>query len=330
MISSTPAIAQSTFGAVIGTVSDTSGAVVKGASVTLVNVGTSAHKEMVTDENGSFSFINLEAGKYSLTVQAPSFQKVEITDLQLQARETKRVNANLKAGATSETVDVQGGAIGVIATDVSNVEANRTGQELVDLPVAIYSRSTGSTSPISTLTTQPGVQTDGNTLVIAGTTSALTAVTLDGISTMNIEYAGPINELFPSFNSISEMKVSGSNNNAEFSGVADVTTTSKAGTNALHGGVFENYEGAALDAGNPFALTKPSLVMNDFGGFLGGPILRNKTFFFSSYEGLRLPRQTPMITSVPSAAMRNGDLSSYLIKAYGPGKTDISAGRNSA
>ena len=78
MISSTPAIAQSTFGAVIGTVSDTSGAVVKGASVTLVNVGTSAHKEMVTDENGSFSFINLDAGKYSLTVQAPSFQKVEL------------------------------------------------------------------------------------------------------------------------------------------------------------------------------------------------------------------------------------------------------------
>ena len=65
-------------------------------------------------------------------------------------------------------MDVQGGAIGVIATDVSNVEANRTGQELVDLPVAIYSRSTGSTSPISTLTTQPGVQTDGNTLSYCG------------------------------------------------------------------------------------------------------------------------------------------------------------------
>jgi len=320
MTSSTPALAQSTFGSVIGTVSDMSGALVKGASVTLVNVGTSAQKRMVTDETGSFSFINVEAGKYSLTVEAQSFQKVEFTDLELQARETKRVNASLKAGAATETVDVQGGTLGVIATDVSNIEANRTGQELVDLPVAIYSRSTGSTSPISTLTTQPGVQTDGSTLVIAGTTTALTAVTLDGISTMSIEYASPITELFPSFNSISEMKVSGSNNNAEFSGVADVTTTSKAGTNAFHGGVFENYEGAALDAGNPFARTKPALVMNDFGGFLGGPIIRNKTFFFSSYEGLRLPRQTPMTTNVPSAAMRNGDLSSYLTAAYGPSK----------
>ena len=119
------------------------------------------------------------------------------------------MDASLKAGAATETVNVEGGAIGVVTTDASNIEANRTGQELVDLPVAIYSRSNGSTSPISTLTTQPGVQTDGSTLVIAGTTSALTAVTLDGISTMSIEYAGPINELFPSFNSISEMKVSG-------------------------------------------------------------------------------------------------------------------------
>ena len=128
---------------------------------------------------------------------------------------------------------------------------------------------------------------------------------------MNIEYAGPINELFPSFNSISEMKVSGSNNNAEFSGVADVTTTSKAGTNALHGGVFENYENAALDAGNPFALTKPSLVMNNFGGFLGGPILRNKTFFFPVMKGCACrgrrrwspvcrPRQCEMGISVPT------------------------------
>ena len=78
MISSTPAIAQSTFGAVIGTVSDTSGAVVKGASVTLVNVGTSAHKEMVTDENGSFSFINLEAGKYSLTYRLRVSRKLRL------------------------------------------------------------------------------------------------------------------------------------------------------------------------------------------------------------------------------------------------------------
>ncbi|MGO9403853.1 MAG: TonB-dependent receptor domain-containing protein [Terriglobales bacterium] len=309
---STPVFAQSTFGSFVGTVSDVSGAVVKGASVTLVDVGTSVQRKMVTDESGSFSFVNVTAGRYRLTVEAAGFQKLEFRDLDLLARENKRVDASLKAGAATETVNVEGGAIGVVTTDASNIEANRTGQELIDLPVAIYSRSTGSTSPISTLTTQPGVQTDGSTLIISGTTSALTAVTLDGISTMKIEYAGPANELFPSFNSISEMKVSGSNNNAEFSGVADVTTTSKAGTNVVHGGVFWNHENAALDAGDPFALTKPALIMNNFGGFFGGPLIHNKTFLFGSYEGLRLPKQTPLVTSVPTDDMRNGNLTAYL------------------
>ena len=76
--------------------------------------------------------------------------------------------------------------------------------------------------------------------------------TIDGISSVSVENSGPINELFPSFNSISEIEVSGSNNNAEFSGVADVTTTSKSGTNDFHGGIFENLENAAMNAGNPF------------------------------------------------------------------------------
>jgi hypothetical protein len=320
--SSAPVFGQSTFGSVIGTVSDASGAMVKGASATLVNAGTSVQRRAVTDESGSYSFNNLDAGKYTLTVEAQGFQKVEFTNLDLQARETKRVDASLKVGAPTETVNVEGSFVGAITTDISNLTVTRTGQELVDLPVAIYSLSNGSTSPISTLTTQSGVQTDnGGNLIIAGTTPALLSVTLDGISSMAIEYAGPINELFPSFNSISEMKVSQVNNNAEFSGVSDITTTSKSGSNSFHGGIFENHENRALTSGDPFSLTKPKLILNDFGGFIGGPIRHGKTFFFASYEGLRLPRETPLVTSVPSEAMRNGDLCSYLASAYPPGKT---------
>ena len=304
--------AQSTNGAFVGAVKDSTGGAVSGASVTLVSEGTSAERKTITDNSGNFSFLNIEAGTYKLVIQANGFATMTYSNLNLQARETQRVDATLKVGQATEVVTVQEEPAGVITTDSSDVGDTRTGKELVDLPVAIYSRSNGSTSPISTLTTQPGVQTDGNTLVIAGSTSALTAVTLDGISTMSIEYAGPINELFPSFNSISEMKVTQSNNNAEFGGVADITTTSKSGTNTYHGGVFENFENAALDAGNPFAVQKPKLQMNDFGGYLGGPIKRDKTFVFLSYEGLRLPRETPITTSVPSLAMRSGDLCSYL------------------
>ena len=166
---------------------------------------------------------------------------------------------------------------------------------------------------------------DNSNLVIAGTTPALMSFTIDGISSVDVENSGPIAELFPSFNSISEIRVSETNNNAEYSGVADVTTTSRAGTNDYHGGVFENLENTALTAGNPFT-GKPSLHMNDFGGFAGGPVRiphlyngRDKTFFFGSYEGLRLPREFPLVESFPSLDMRNGNLWNYLV-AHGRGR----------
>jgi hypothetical protein len=332
LISSTPVFAQSTFGSVVGTVSDPSGALVKGATATVVNTGTSSRRTALTDEAGSYSFNNLDAGKYALTVEAPGFEKIEFTNIDLLARETKRVDATLKVGTQNEVVNVEGTSAGVVTTDASNVTITRTGDQLIDLPVAIYSRSSGSTSPISTLTTQSGVQTDNSgNLIIAGTTPALLSVTLDGISTMNIEYAGPLTELFPSFNSIAEMKVSQVNANAEFSGVSDITTTSRSGTNSFHGGVFENHENRALASGDPFALTKPKLIMNDFGGYFGGPLVRNKTFLFASYEGLRLPRETPIVTSVPSLAMRAGNLCSYLTaqgipNVYQPDGTQIPCG----
>jgi hypothetical protein len=313
-------IAQSTFGSFVGTVKDSSGALVPGATVTLTNAGTGAERTVTTDQHGDYSFLNLNPGKYQVTVMAAGFEKTDFSDLDLQSRETKRVDAILKLGAASETVTVQGASAGVITTDVSNLSETKTGRELTELPVAVYSRSTGSTSPIDTLSTEPGVQVDDNNdLVVDGTTPALMSYTIDGISSVSVENSGPINELFPSFNSISEIRISGSNNNAEFSGVADVTTTSKSGTNVLHGGVFENLQNTVLTAGNPFTHSTPTIIMNDFGGFFGGPISiphlysgKDKAFFFMSYEGLRLPRQVPLITNVPSADMRNGNLVDYL------------------
>jgi Carboxypeptidase regulatory-like domain len=313
-------VAQSTFGSIVGTVKDSSGAVIPGATVMLTNVGTAAQRTVVTDQHGDFSLVNLNPGKYQITVSAAGFEKTDFSDLDLQSRETKRVDASLKLGSATETVMVQGASAGVITTDVSNLSETKTGRELTELPVAVYSRSTGSTSPIDTLSTEPGVQVDDNNdLVVDGTTPALMSYTIDGISSVDVENSGPINELFPSFNSISEIRISGSNNNAEFSGVADVTTTSKSGTNSFHGGIFENLQNTVLTAGNPFTHSTPTIIMNNFGGFLGGPLSiphlyngKDKAFFFMSYEGLRLPRQVPLITNVPSADMRNGNLVNYL------------------
>jgi len=316
----TGAHAQSTFGEILGTVHDTSGAVIQGVQVTLVNAGTSATRSTVTDASGDYAFKNIDVGTYTLTLASPGFEKESLPAIGLTARETRRMDATLKPGAESQTVVVAEDAAPVITTDVSSLAETKAGEELVELPVAIYSRSTGSTSPISTLTTEAGVQTDdsGN-LAVDGTTAALLSVTIDGISSVGVEYSGPVNEMFPSFNSIEEIRVSESNNSAEFGGVADITTVSKAGTNRFHGGLFENHENTILNSNDIFALSKPKIIMNDFGGTLGGPLSvphlidgRDKTFFFISFEGLRLPRETPIVLSVPSTDMRNGNLTSYL------------------
>ncbi|MGA2535701.1 MAG: TonB-dependent receptor [Terracidiphilus sp.] len=316
----TGARAQSTFGEILGTVHDSSGAIIQGVQVALANTGTSATRSAVTDASGNYAFKNIDVGTYTLTFTSPGFETESLPAIGLTARETRRMDATLKPGAESQTVVVAEDTAPVITTDVSNLAETKAGDELVELPVAIYSRSTGSTSPISTLTTEAGVQTDdsGN-LAVDGTTAALLSVTIDGISSVGVEYSGPVNEMFPSFNSIEEIRVSESNNSAEFGGVADITTVSKAGTNRFHGGLFENHENTILNSNDIFALSKPKIIMNDFGGTLGGPLRvphfidgRDKTFFFISFEGLRLPRETPIVLSVPSMDMRNGNLTSYL------------------
>jgi len=330
-ITAGPLLAQSTFGSILGTVRDASGALVPGAEVTLVNTGASTSRSITTDAAGNYAFKNIDVGRYALTIAAPGFEKESLPEILLTARETRRMDATLKLGAETQTVVVIEDSIPVISTDVSNLAETKVGDELVALPVAIYSRSTGSTSPISTLTTEAGVQTDdsGN-LAVMGTTAALLSVTVDGISSVGVEYSGPVNEMFPSFNSIEEIRVSESNNNAEFSGVADITTVSKAGTSQFHGGLFENLENTVLNSNNTFALAKPKIVMNDFGGTLGGalklPLLYKSdspAFFFISFEGLRLPRQTPALLSVPSTDMRNGNIGDYLKQTYCLPTSDI-------
>jgi hypothetical protein len=308
--------AQSTYGSFVGTVKDPSGSVVVGVSVTLINTGTAASRSVVTDATGTYSFLNADAGNYRIEVRASGFENAVYPGLVLQARETQRVEVSLVVGSQAETVTVEAAAA-VINVDTPNLAETRNGLELNELPLAISSRAGGSTSPYATLTSQAGVQTDGTgSISIAGAKPSLLSVTIDGISTMNVRSSAPSTEMFPSFNSIEEIRISENANAAEFGGISDITTVSKGGTNHSHGGVFDNYESAGLNAKSPFDTVKPKLVMNDFGMFYSGPISvprlysgKDRTFYFLSYEGLRLPQQSGIIQSVPSVAMRNGDLS---------------------
>ena len=323
LVLAVPAGAQSTFGSFIGTVRDPSGSVLPGAAVTLTNMGTAAIQKTQTNAKGDYSFQNVDAGAYTIQVDAAGFNKGVYPGLVLQAREVQRVDAKLTVGNVAQTVVVNGGAT-VINADTSNLGETRTGEELDQLPLAISSRASGSTSPFATLTSQSGVQTDDSgDLSVAGAKPSMLSVTVDGISTMNVESSAPAPELFPSFASIEEIQVNQNSNNAEYGGVADITTVSKSGTNSAHGGAYDNYETAGLNAKNPFANTKPKIVMNDFGAFFGGPVVvpkiyngKDRTFYFASYEGLRLPQQSVVTQSVPSLALRGGDLSVYPNQIY--------------
>jgi hypothetical protein len=312
---------QSINGSFTGIVSDPAGAAVPSCIVSIVNKGTSVKRDVVTGADGAFLFVNVEPGMYDLIFQAPGFQRSTVTSFELLARQSARVDSTLSIATQTESVTVTA-AEAPIQTEVSNIAETKVGRELVDLPVAIASRASGSTSPITTLTTQPGVQTDASgNISVAGNKPSMLSMTLDGMSTSSAKTGAPIAELFPSFEGIAEIRVSEINNTAEFGGVSDITTISKSGNNAYHGSLFENWQNQFMNARDPFAKTVPKLVMNDYGASLGGPISvpklyhgRDKTFFFMDFEGLQLPRSTATTVSIPTAALKSGDLSAYLPK----------------
>jgi hypothetical protein len=314
---------QSTFGTVLGTVKDPSGSLIPMAKVDLTNTGTSAVRSAITNSNGTYEFVNTEIGNYRLSVEAPGFQKTEYQAFDVAARATVRIDIDLKVQSQAESVTVE--AVAVVQTDASNIAETKGSLELTNLPVAIATRSSGSTSAYSTLTAQPGVQIDNqNNIAVSGATQSQLSFSIDGISSVGPGTLGALAELFPSFNSIEEIKISEDLNPAEFGGVADVTTISKSGTNEFHGGVFENVQNTNFNAADTFAHIVTEDKMNDFGIYLGGPVIfpklyngRNKTFFFGSFEVLRLPKSLTYVNSVPTEAMRNGDLSAYLTAANG-------------
>jgi hypothetical protein len=312
-----PAHGQSTFSRVLGTITDPSGSSVPSAKVTLLNTGTNVSRTAVSNTAGSYEFVNVEVGNYKLHVEATGFQTTESEPFDVEARSTPRLDLTLKLASQVTSVEVQ--AVVVVQTEASNIAESKGALELTDLPVAITTRSQGSTSAYSTLSAQPGVQTDNtNGISVAGAGPSQLSVSLDGISSVGPGSYTALTEMFPSFNSIEEIKISENLNPAEYGGVADITTISKSGTNNFHGGLFENFQNTDMNAADTFSHIVTPVKLNDFGAYVGGPVVipglydgHDKTFFFASGEFLRLPKSQQSIGSVPSLAMRSGDLTAY-------------------
>jgi hypothetical protein len=305
--------AQSIFASVVGTVQDQSALVLPGAVVTLQNVDENTTQTAVADEHGAFQFLNLKAGRYAIVGRLEGFSDFTVSGLQLDARQTLRVPITLALASFGETVKVSA-ETPAINTENGTLADSKNFQQVTQLPVN-YRGAT--TSPLAAIATVPGVQQDNNGNVsIGGGTPAMVQYSVDGVSAVNVRANGALANLNPSSELIRELKVTSYNNNAEFSQVGDVTIMTKSGTNSYHGSLFEYLQHDALDAKIYGFDLKPSKAFNTFGGSLGGPVRlgrlydgHSRTFFFADVEANRRRTSTPKQLSVPTAAMRDGDLS---------------------
>jgi len=324
LLSPSAIFAQSTFGTILGTVKDNSGAVVPQAAVKATNTDENTTRETTTNGNGDYEFVNTKAGHYKIEVAAQGFQPYAATELNLIARQTLRIDVDLQVGQVSTEVKVEATA-GVITTDTQTVQSSLDSQALMTLPGNVRGGN-GSTSPYALIAALPGVQPDDNgNFSIQGGIQSMSQFSVDGISITSVGGNGPLTEAFPSLESIAEIKVQGVGNAAEFAEVGDVTTISKSGTNAFHGALFWYHQNRALNATEFGQQEKPQLVGNDFGASMGGPVLipklyngENKTFFFGTYEGFRFPRGRTIQNEVPTQALRNGDFSGTGITVTDP------------
>jgi hypothetical protein len=306
--------AQSTFATLTGIVTDQSGAVMPGVTMTISREATGVTRTVITDTEGRFQFANLDAGPYRLVAQLAGFAD-GAKDVEVLARQIVKTDFQLQIAGAVETVQVSV-VKPVIETERPTIESSVSGDDISKL--ALNFRATSNTSPIVVATLSQGVQQDRNgNISLAGALPFMTSFSVDGISTQRIRFGGPSRELFPSVESIEEFKVTTANSSAEFMQATDVTTTSKSGTNRLHGTAFWFTQDSALTATDRFTprdasgnAIKPDISANSFGAAAGGPIARNRSFFFFTYEGVRRPNEKTLTQLVPPDAWRSGDLSS--------------------
>lgn len=321
--------AQSTFGSIRGTAQDASSAAIPGSKITLHSTDENTDRVVSSDDSGSYVFENVKAGHYTIRGQHDGFADSVLDGVTLAARQDLRLTLTLQVATQATTVQVSSAAT-EINTENATIGDMQSGKALAQLPLNYRAQTT---SPLAALATSANVQQDtsGN-IAIAGATSNMTGFSVDGISTVNVWTSGAslaagaegVNA-YPSSEAISEMKVSAFNNNAEFSQVADVTFTTKGGTNQFHGSLYEYLQNDALNAKTyDFALKTPERF-NTFGGSLGGPLTvphfydgHNKTFFFFDYEGNRKSTADAMQYTVPTLAERQGNLSALASTMNGP------------
>src|ERR1700757_377133 len=307
-------------GSFSGTITDKSGSFITGASVTVTSQGTGVAREAKTDDTGHYIVNYLPVGMYTIHVQFQGFQPAESKDLKLQIDEARELNFSLNPASVSSTVEVTADAVAVTTTDPTLGQVINS-QQVAQLPLngrdfvqlaTLTPGTTQETNPTSFFNGGPSSEVAARgpfSLSVGGSRANSTDWLIDGTDNNELT-AGGIG-ILSSIDSIQEFKVLTYNYSAEFGTRAGPTVlvTTKSGSNAFHGSLYEFLRNTSLDAKSFFATSPEKFNLNQFGGSLGGPIRKNKTVFFLDGEQKSQRRGISFTGLLPSEAMRAGDFS---------------------
>src|SRR6185437_15823742 len=318
--------AQSERGTITGAVSDSSGAVVPGATVTITNTATNTATTLTTNQTGSYTAPSLAAGTYDVHIEARGFRPSEEKGLVLNAATTVRADATLEVGASKQAVEVQASAVQLHTEDAKS-SVTISNKLVNDLPLVVGG-AVRSPFDLAVLTPESKDLGGDNGFSLGGGQAASYGTTLDGISANTTRALSKswVASNSPSVEAITEFTVDTNGFKAEYghAGGGVMTFVTKSGTNAFHGSAYEFLRNNDFDANNFFNNSKgipvPIYKQNDFGFTVGGPVWipkiyngRDKTFFFFSYEGFRNRNgATGFTTTVPTPEMYQGDFSNWV------------------
>src|SRR6266403_1766814 len=330
---SLPASAQVDSGGIRGTVKDRSGAVVSGAKVTLTNEDTSLVTETITSDDGNYSLVPVRIGTYTLDVEFQGFQKATQRHLQVEVQQQVKADFILVPGSVSQSVEVTAVAP-LLQTQDASVANLATSAQINNLPLngRNYTFLAQLGPGVTSLSATRRLDQSGS-FVANGLTTVHNNYILDGIDNNNdtVDYLnGAAYVNLPPPDAIQEFKVQTSNFSAEFgrAGGAVLNATVKSGTNRFHGTLWEFLRNDKFDAADEYfanpKIAKGELRRNQFGGAIGGPILKNKTFFFGDYEGTRIRQSAFHNPTVPTAAEQTSGFTDYrdLLTLIGGSKQD--------
>jgi len=304
------AAAQVVTGDIVGTVTDKSSAVLPGAKVTILNTDTSLKRTMQSAATGDYAFSLLPPGMYNVRVEMTGFKAFEIKGLKLGTGDRPRIDAHLDIGNVSDTVEVTGDAVAVLQTDSATVQDVVSEKSVQDLPLNGRNAAAAVQQAAGVNQAAPGSMGQGNraddrrpgfAYAANGQSDMANNTMVDGLDNNEREqgFAG----VRPSVDSIAEIRVLTNNYAAEIGRTAGavVNIITKAGTNNFHGTAYEYFRNDVFDAKDYFSTGKPEYRQNVFGGSVGGPILKGKTFFFGDVEANRTIQGVVSTSTVPTA-----------------------------